>query len=431
MATQNTGSWTIALPITAVLIVIGMTTGSNSFFAAAIIPIMFMLVASLSSVPSTDSITVEREIETEAPSPGNPVEVQVTVKNTGNRTITDCRVVDAVPSELAVMDGSPRAAFALTPGAESTFSYTVTARRGDHRFGDTDVEVRSLFADKVRRDTVAVRGDDTITSKADLEAMPLQDKTVDRVGNVITDNPGGGVEFHSLREYHSSDPRKRIEWRHLAKTGTLATKNFREERAATIILLVDARPVADTRARDGDPTGIDMCTYAARRAYDVVLASRHKPGLAVLGVSPTTIRHGSEQHQIPYIAPNRSRKAQQKVKETLQAIDTVEKESVEDIAATLVSTLPPAAQIVLFSPLLDDAIVDALTVLDSYGFPVTVISPDITRDDDPFNRLEAMRRDLRVKQAQRVVPLVDWDISYPLAGQLANTMKIIGGSDTG
>lgn len=430
MESFNTGSWTLALPMTAILIGIGMLTGSHSFFAAAIIPIIFLLATSLSSVPSTESVTVNRDIETEAPSPGQSVDVTVTVTNTGERTVTDIRIVDAVPAELAVVEGAPRAALSLTPGSSESFTYTVTAQRGDHRFGDADIEFRALFADKVRQDAVSVEGDDKITCKAEVGALPLQDETVERVGNVITDNPGSGVEFHSLRDYQSSDPRKRIEWRHMAKTGELATKNYREEQAATIILLVDARRVSDVRARDGDPTGIEMATYAARRAYEAVLRSRHEPGLAILGVDPTEMRHGSDHQPIQYIRPGRSRKRQQKVKDSFAAIEHANKENMEDIASKLVSTLPPASQVVLFSPLLDDEIVDTLTVLDSYGVPVTVVSPDITMDTDPFNRLATLERELRVKRARRVVPVIDWNIEYPLATQVSTTAQFFSGAES-
>lgn len=427
MKTFNTGSWTIALPVTIILMTLGMITGSHQFFAAGIIPIVFVLASSLTSVPDPGSITLDREVETEAPGPGQSVDITVTITNTGGTTITDCRVVDAVPSELAVHQGAPRTSVSLTPGASASFTYTVTARRGEHWFGDADVEVRSLFADKVRQETQPVSGDDKILCKAEVASLPLQDKTVERVGNVITDTPGSGVEFHSLREYHPSDPRKRIEWHHLAKTGNLTTKNFREERAAKVILLVDARRVSDVRARDGDPTGIEMSRYAARQAYDAILASRHEPGLGILGIDPTEIRHGSAKQPFPYLPPGRSKKRQQKVKESLAGIEDAPKEGMEDIASSLVSVLPPAAQIVLFTPLLDDTILDALTVLDSYGFPVTVVSPDVTRDDDPFNQLTAIERDIRIKRARRVVPLIDWDIEYPLARQIANTVTMIEG----
>ena len=81
----------------------------------------------------------------------------VSVTNAGDSVLSDLRIVDGVPTELAVTEGSPRAAVSLRPGATAEFAYTVVAKRGDFAFGDARLVVRSLLGRCPRPSPVPTR----------------------------------------------------------------------------------------------------------------------------------------------------------------------------------------------------------------------------------------------------------------------------------
>ena len=422
------GSWKLAAPLAVVLAFTGLVTGYIEFFVAAVIPSIMLMMSYLSRTPEPDSIKIERVIEDEAPSPGQEVEVKLKVENTGNTTFTDLRVVDSVPEELKVQSGSPRASIAVSPGNTAEMSYKVIARRGSHVFKDVKTEIRGGGRNAIIQD-IQVEGDEKIECKTELEEIILRDKTSEQIGDIVTSRGGSGIEFHSLRDYKGSDPMSRVEWKHLAKTGDLATKNFREERSGDIVLVIDAREVSNRKAEKGHPTGTDLSAYAAKRAYTALLKSRHKPGIAVLGVDNSEIDVTTDSALIPYIEPGRSRTKRRKVDQVLTEVQKADKKNEVDLKSKLYKMLPPNAQIVFFTPMLDDQLTSAIKVLDRHGYPSIVVSPDVTYSDSPASRLEKIRRDLRLKQVRSFAPVVDWDINQPMSIQVSKALRRVYSRD--
>lgn len=422
------GSWKLTAPLAVILAFTGLLTGYIEFFVAAIIPSIMLMASYISRTPSPEKLEVERNIENEAPSPGQEVEVTLKVKNNGDKTFTDLRVVDNVPEELKVSSGSPRASVAVSPGSEKELSYSVIARRGSHVFKKVKVEVRG-GGQKALIEDIEVEGDDQIECKTELEEIILREKTEEQVGDIVTSRGGSGIEFHSLRDYKNSDPLSRVEWKHLAKTGSLATKNFREEKSGDIVLVVDAREVSNRKAEKGHPTGTALSAYAAKRVYKTLLKSRHKPGIAVLGVKNSDLSVTTDSALIPYIKPGRSREKRRKVEKILKEVQKVEKTNEVDLKSKMYKLMPPNAQIVFFTPLLDDQLTSALKILDRHGYPSILVSPDITYSDGAASRLEKIKRDLRLKQVRGFAPVVDWDIQRPMSIQVSKALRRIYARD--
>jgi uncharacterized protein (DUF58 family) len=114
--------------------------------------------------------------------------------------------------------------------------------------------------------------------------IPLRRQTTAHAGTLPTDAGGPGIEFHSTRDYQRGDPASRINWRRYAKTGDLSTVNYRERRAAAVVLAVDARAESDVAARSDTPSGASLSAYAAAQAVEPLEGSGHQVGLAVFGV---------------------------------------------------------------------------------------------------------------------------------------------------
>ena len=422
------GSWEYATPAALALIFIGAVSGREVFLASASIPGALLLLSALSRSPEKDELELERSVSDEAPAPGQEVRVTLKARNTGDTTMTDLRVVDSVPDGLKIVEGAPRASFALTPGKEKELLYTVAARRGSYAFGDVPFEYRGSGPEAYGYEKEA-DGDEEIECKTEVQEIALRNKTDTQVGDLVTSKAGSGLEFHSLRDYQNSDPMSRVEWRRLAKDGELATKNFREERSAKIVMLVDAREVSDRKAEKGLPTGVDLSSYAATRVYLSLLRTRHQPGVVALGVEPEQLRHSADSPDMGYISPGRGRRKRQKILDTLTDLQKADKTSESALSSRLHRLLPPGSQVVMFTPLLDDDLISTVKVLDQHGFPSTVVSPDVTRASSAGARLESVRRDLRLEEARKWAPVVDWDVTEPMSMQVSKALRKVYGRD--
>jgi len=114
--TERVTRWGGAVAAAAVLAAAGAAARRPVLLLAAAVPLMYVVYGSLSAIPVPEAVVAERRIEPSPVPPGYPVEVTLTVTNEGAETLPDVRVVDAVPADLAVADGSPRGAGALDPG---------------------------------------------------------------------------------------------------------------------------------------------------------------------------------------------------------------------------------------------------------------------------------------------------------------------------
>jgi uncharacterized repeat protein (TIGR01451 family) len=396
--------------------------------------------------PPTAAVAVEREVARERADPDEAVRVTVTVVNVGDALLPDVRVVDGVPGALTVAEGTPRHATALRPGKRATFSYEVRASRGRHRFTPATVLLRG-FPGAIERE-VAVPADapgttdatadadsagdgDTDSGETDGpepsvntgtlvcvprldegESMPLRPQTTGFSGRVTTDLGGAGAEFHSVREYRPGDPLSRVDWARLARTGEFATRQFREERAATVVCLLETRESAYGAPAPGAPTALERSVTAAGTAFTALLAAGDRAGIAAWGPTPC------------WLAPGTGSEHRARARDLLgthPAFDPMPPDGtfLPSIARRRVERrLPADAQVLLFSPLVDDPAVDLARRLDAYGHRVTVVSPDPTAGDTAGRTLAALERDRRLSTLRGAgIRVVDWT-SEPLAAAL-------------
>ncbi|WP_436931098.1 DUF58 domain-containing protein [Halosimplex halobium] len=365
----------------------------------------------LSSPPPVE-LAVERDLSTTDPAPGEEVTVTVRVTNESDDLLPDLRLVDGVPPAVRVVDGSPRFATALRAGETVAFSYTVEAVRGDHPFDPVQVILRD-FSGALERERHVQSDEGTVLSTAlELSAdeeVPVHPQTARRVGRVVTDTGGSGVELHSVREYQRGDPLSRIDWNRVARTGEFATLLFREEHAATVVVLVDARAEAYVAPRVDAPSAVDHGIAAADVVVASLVGAGDSVGLAALSPERCWLepRGGATQ-----AARARS------LLERHPAFDGNRPEGAfygEFAERRLRRELPSDAQLVLCSPLCDDDAVDIVRQLHARGFPVTVLSPDVTASASTGQRLAAVERAMRISRLRRVgVRVVDWDPENPL-----------------
>ena len=337
--------------------------------------------------------------------------VTVTVRNVGDGALPDLRLLDGVPPALET-DGPARLGTALRPGAAATFGYRVTAVRGEHDW--EPLRAISRGASGSRERVAEIESGTTMRCSPTLSAtasLPLRGLTTQFAGRVETDVPGPGLEFYATREYRRGDPVNRIDWNRYARTGELSTVQFREERAASVVLLIDARESAYAASEPDADTAVEASVEAAGQAFTALLDGGDRVGIAALGPRDC------------WLSPGAGTAHAARGRETLgtdPALAPTPSEGRFYRALWLRRfrrRLPADAQVLFFTPLVDDEAASLARRVDAHGHLVTVLSPDVTAADTPGRRLVAFERRERLRELRSAgIRAVEWgDRSFPVA----------------
>jgi len=443
----------------------GLYVGNYTLVLVAVVPLAYVLYGFVTDL-GPPSLSVTRAVSEEHSDPGEPVTATLTVENTGDAPIPDLRVVDATPADVPVVEGAPRACTALRPGEAVTVEYDLLPPRGTHEFGAVTVRGRSLAGTVVGTTTVEPSGATELVCDTLLDEFPLQDETTQYAGKRVTDRGGRGVAFHSVREYRRGDSLSRIDWHRLAGGGDLATINYREERAASVVFVVDARPEADVSPPRGGPTATDLSVYAAAQGLVTLTGEGHE-----VGVTPLVPSAGERP-----VPPGRGETTRRRAEALLDSLGrddvpttraasgpvtgTDDADAAGDdgdesgggavagpdavatdgagaadapavdgaaIGLRLAERLPADAQVVLCTPLLDDVPVDAIEQLRAHDHAVSLLSPTVTRPVDgsptPGQAVLDLARRTRLQECTVLgVPTADWSPADPLGIALSNVL---------
>ncbi|MFP8956131.1 DUF58 domain-containing protein [Natrialbaceae archaeon A-CW3] len=271
--------WLVALTVALLAVGVGVLARDAAIFLSSVVALSYVGY-SYATRPPEPTLTVERTLEPASPTPGDTVGVSVTVGNAGSASIPDVRVVDEPPSDLH-LEGEPRVAGSIAPGESLTLEYTVSAKRGEHTFGDVTISARNASASE--RVVARYRLSSEFTCDDALERMPLAGQTTQLTGRVETDVGGEGIEFYSIRPFHPTDPMRRVDWNRLARSGELTTIEFREERAASVTVVVDARASNTVVRRPGELDARSLSYHATEWLVTALLGENNRVGVALYG----------------------------------------------------------------------------------------------------------------------------------------------------
>jgi uncharacterized protein (DUF58 family) len=205
-----------------------------------------------------------------------------------------------------------------------------------------------------------------------------------------------------------------VDWRHYAKRGELATVDYRERRARSVVLVVDARSRNHVVAARGRPTAAELCAYGAVRALADLLGAGDDVGVAVLGRT-------TDDGELPYLAPGsgadhrslavaRCREASEPPPEDTDAPD------VDRQVRTVARRAPPDAQLLLFSPLFDDPPVEAVAAWRARDRSVGVLAPDVLAANTVSGQQARTLRRVRLAAVGATgARAVDWPRGTPLS----------------
>lgn len=398
----DSGRWRWLVPVALVLGPVGVVSANPAVVLAAVVCVGVAAAARASPDPEP-SLACERRFESRD---DGTVGVALRVSNDGDARLPDVRVVDGVPPDCELVAGRPELACSLAAGESRTLRYAVAAPESTRAFDEPFV----VLADRtgaVELHATVDAGEARVggpRALPDAEPVALRPPTGGPPGPLTGTEAGEGVAFHSVREYRRGDPLARVDWSRLARTGDLSTVTFRAERAPTVVLVVDARPVAYVAASPDATPARDRAVAAARTL--VTGLADAQVGLAVLGSGVTWTPPGA----------GRSHRARlRRDLDTDPALvappgdDAGSAPTVDRLATTLRARTPANAQVCLLTPLCDDDAATLARRLDVGGTPVSVVSPDPTTTDGPGNQLAHLERGARVRGLRRAgVPVLDW-----------------------
>lgn len=414
---MTTRRWRGIVAVTLLAGGVGLVVDRPSLVLVSVVGVAFAAYPRLSPAPSpTPDLELDRRVSDRTPDPGETVEVTVTVRNAGDELLPDVRLVDGVPPALTVTEGSPRHGAPLRPGGECSFSYAVETEEGKHGFEPATVVVRDLSGEHEVETTAAAETeiDCTVVSGS----PPTRDLTLADAGELLTDTGGAGTEFFQTREYRRGDSMSQIDWNRFARAGELTTVEYREERSAAVVLVVDARSSA-YRGAATEPHAVVRSVAAAQQLVGALLDRRNRVGVAALGrercwLSPSA---GSD---------HRSRATRLLATHPAFAASPPGDDgpALDAQLDHLRRRLDPGSQVTLLTPLCDDEAVTAAETLEAHGHDVTVVSPDATDEGTPGRRLATIERANRLASLRsRGIPVVDWSADDGFAVALAEAKR--------
>lgn len=388
------------------LAVVGTALGNAAVLLSAVVAFAHTAYGYALSEPSFE-VDVCRTVETTTPVPGESVAVSLTVRNVGEEAIPDLRVLDGIPEDLTVEAGEARAATSLQPDEEVVLTYHLDATRGVHDFGPTELVVENVSGSARRLERVTV--ETTLRCDVDAGNVPLTGQTTPFEGRVPTDAGGSGIEFYATREYDRGDPINRIDWNRFATTRELTTIEFREHRAAVVVVVLDARSTAAVAPGPDGEDAVALGERATCRIVDDLLDEHNDVGAARLLRADFI----STTPDIRYLPPATDSLQTARARRVLRGdtgidghVRPIELHSTDEFARSV----PEDAQVVFVSPLLDDEPVEMVTRLLAGGHDVTVLMPDVLARGTPGGRVDRIERATRANRVrERGGAVLGWE----------------------
>ena len=245
---------------------------------------------------------------------------------------------------------------------------------------------------------------------ARLGSIVVLSRLPSRLGEHPARTTGEGSEFAGVRAFVPGDRQRRINWAATTRQGTLHLTTFAAERTQNLVV------IADETTDVGEPgaTSLDLVLRGAAGTITRYLAARDRVGLIIFA------------GRLSWLAPGQGQRHFQRLLDLMMATPGGW-ERAGGLTRLPRAALPPGALIIVFSPLLDPRLIEALRDLRERGFSVLVVdvlnaepAHDGSRLAALTSRVWRLEQDaIRYSLIQIGVPVVHWDgissLDEPLA----------------
>lgn len=403
MVTRRTTSWNVALIATLLTSGLGVFLGEPALLLLSIPGVVFALYSHLTAIPDS-TLAIERTISENDPAHNQNIEVTVTLQNSGDQPLSHVSIVDGVPPMLSVQGGSARHAAALGPGDDTTFTYTVLAKHGIHRFRPATVILRDISGSVAVETTVSA--DTELACRSPIQTVSFGQTTHHRAGATLTTGGGNGTEFSKVRSYQLGDPPNRIDWNRYARDSELTTISFREDQSQASILCLDARESCYRSSGTGEPHAVFYERIAARELLDAFSDVNKPIGITTFGSNHCWLAPDTGPHHIATV--------QQTLEDpTILPLESPNKHTADETVGEQVRLLQTRigrdTGVIILSPLLDMFPIETARLLQADGHSVTVLSPNVTTAQSTGAAVAQLQRTNRLAALRRAdIRAVDW-----------------------
>lgn len=408
--------------ITFSLLIVALLT-RNGDIAWMMLPFLAYLGAGLLQTPPLDKLhfSAERTVEQTRSNGIVSVDVSLSVQNQALETV-HLFIDEIVQAGMKITDGKLNRWVTLRSGESAELKYTFTAARGNFSWKFICVAVSDPLG--------LIETEMLLPASAMIQIRPQIKKfkaipfrphsTLHSPGSIPARLGGSGTDFFGVREYHSGDPLRSLDWRLTARhPRKFFTKEFEQEEIAEIGLILDARQVTDIRI--GEESLFESSIGATASLAEMFLHQGHRVSLLVFGETMLNAFPGYGKQQLHRIMGCLSK----------AKIGTENRASV-NLDFIPIRMFPSHALIIVISPL-TSADRSLFLRLRASGYQVLLISPDPVGFAHPAlaqditNRL-AIRATLLDRRlwlndiAHLQIPVIDWQVSQPLFPLVRNAL---------
>jgi uncharacterized protein (DUF58 family) len=326
-----------------------------------------------------------------------------------------------VPPAATVATETTSASQSRLPGTEIRHALMpFTAQRwGRRQIGLLTITLRDRYGLAEGRTHLGLPWIDCRPRPAPLRRTMLLSRLPSRLGEHPSRATGEGGEFVGVREFVPGDRQRRINWPATTRRGTIHLSTFAAERVQNVVVIADA--TADV----GEPgsSSLDLVVRGATGVMTRYLENRDRVGLIIYA------------SRLNWVAPGLGERHFQRLLDLLMSSP-----GGWDKAGGLTrlprAALPPGALIVVFSPLLDAGLVEAVRDVRERGFSVVIVDVLNSEPGDDGSKVSDLTRRvwrleqqaIRFSMVQLGVPVVPWDgegnLDDPLAPYTRQVMVV-------
>jgi uncharacterized protein (DUF58 family) len=329
-----------------------------------IVGILFAIVIVIAHIMPRTNIEVHRFISETKAFVDDKINVRLRVMNKGF-SFGVIEIYDRLPMAMRVVDGNNYMMLSLKPNEVVEFDYAIECPlRGEYTIGPIILRRRDLLSIFCERQVIENTSTLTVYPKVgetrDLAVITRYQKL--NPGTTALRRIGYGTEFHSIRDYLTTDPFKRINWKVTARLRKLMVNQYELEDVYDAIIIVDAREITDIGAPLRTP--LEFIIGAAMALTERFMAYGNRVGVVIYGDKIKIIAPGiGEQHK-SIIFTTLAR---------LQAIGNTKLQTVVNLAAPYFT---PRSPIILLSTLDDDVTIpSAIRDLCAKNYNLNIITP--------------------------------------------------------
>jgi uncharacterized protein (DUF58 family) len=392
------------------LLLAGLITRDGHVLGLSLIFVVYISFSILSA-PRGLEMKFQRQMSSSRASPDSTVTIKTSITNIGS-TLEEVKILENLPDNLSVCDGSASQIFFLPAGKTTSWSYTIKGKRGAYNLDLIDVVTSDPFGLIQKTKSYPLDGQLFVVPPIlRLKNVVIRPRRTRVYSGIVPSRTGGtGIDFLAVRDYKEGDPTHWINWRVCARYPSKFFSNeFEQERVADVGIVLDGRMRANLFT--GDHSLFEYSVLAAATLVDIFLAQGNRVSLLLYGKS------------LQWTFPGYGKNQRERILRVLAQAQPGSSQVFEDLDNIPTRLFPAHSQVVLISPLIVED-VEMLMKLRARGYHVIIISPDPVTFEASFlpdqpetklaERIVRLERVLMIKRLQRAgIQVINWDTTKP------------------